>query len=97
MQIAFFAVSELVDSVFASLWILLSGEEHNLQRSLIGRQLYGLSILERQLKIFGVNDELQDLFDTGILGALISIICAYFILIYWPVLLLTSCAVYVFL
>jgi hypothetical protein len=28
---------------------------------------------------------------------LISIICAYFILIYWPVLLLTSCAVYVFL
>ena len=68
--------------------LLFRGEGHNLPGFMIGRQLCvvscmffvarvtSVSIEEEQDNIFGVSDGLQELFNTGLLGALITTICA---------------------
>jgi len=88
--ISMLPATERGDSVFAmkTCELLFRGEGHNLPGFMIGRQLCvvscmffvarvtSVSIEEGQDNIFGVSDGLQELFNTGLLGALITTICA---------------------
>jgi len=83
-------VSERGDSVWAlkTTELLFRGEGNNLPGFMIGRQLCVVSCMffvarvtsvdigEDEENIFGVSDELQEFFNTGLLGALIVTICA---------------------
>jgi|EP00979_Chaetoceros_neogracilis_P017926 silicon transporter len=81
--------SERGDSVWAlkTCNLLFKGEGNNLPGFMIGRQLCVVSCMffvarvtsvsvGDQGNIFGVSDGLQELFNTGLLGALITTICA---------------------
>jgi hypothetical protein len=83
-------VAERGDSVWAlkTTELLFRGEGNNLPGFMIGRQLCVVSCMffvarvtsvdigAGEENIFGVSDELQELFNTGLLGALITTICA---------------------
>lgn len=82
--------SERGDSVWAKRTcdLLFRGEGHNLPGFMIGRQLCvvscmffiarvtSVSIPDGQENLFRVGDGLEELFETGLLGALITTICA---------------------
>jgi len=81
--------SERGESVWAmkTCNLLFKGEGNNLPGFMIGRQLCVVSCMFYVARvtsvdvggkgnIFGVNDSLQELFNTGLLGALITTICA---------------------
>merc|ERR1711957_686951 len=82
MQIAFFAVARMTEEERSkSAWakrtcdLLFEGDGRNLPGFMIGRQMF-VTLNEGDENIFGVGDLTQSFFETGLLGALITTICA---------------------